>query len=466
MSQTDSPKVVCPGCKTVYGWKPAVANRKILCKCGVLMRMPATAGGPAVFIEKRAVPPAEAVKRTAEHRAHQGGASSQPMAAKNDDAGVRRPIGASEPAEQLDALEVVEDEPLPALEPVSGVTPPVVKAPAKPRADAEPPDLELNLEEDPPAAPAPPRRSAPATPAVPAKPAAPVTPAEKAPAKPVEEEGGAYEIDFPAEPGQAKPVAAPATSAMKPLPGGRCPSCGTTLKGGATLCLNCGLDLETGKKMATTVVKDESKDEDAGAKVTAAVAARPGMSKMMPTKREPSDDEPNHLVTEVFVPLGLLVVGTGLIAFDSFVLAPKAASTGGLATLITGGGGYDVVRQLTKTGVQFFFSLPFLLAGLFIVAHLFGSSFGPMLPALIKLVAMSLTLIGVGHCTDSLLDIITEGFGFLADQIKFPVAFGVFWALSSWLFDMDFMEMFVLWIAVSLIPTILFALFIMSMLGL
>lgn len=51
MTAADQPvqAVHCPACNTAYPWKPAIAGRKVKCRCGAVMRMPMVGGVPATL---------------------------------------------------------------------------------------------------------------------------------------------------------------------------------------------------------------------------------------------------------------------------------------------------------------------------------------------------------------------------------------------------------------------------------
>lgn len=59
MASADSPKVTCPGCQQKYVWLEKFANKKVLCKCGMKIRMPATPDGDVIVVS--APPPSDDV---------------------------------------------------------------------------------------------------------------------------------------------------------------------------------------------------------------------------------------------------------------------------------------------------------------------------------------------------------------------------------------------------------------------
>jgi hypothetical protein len=53
------------------------------------------------------------------------------------------------------------------------------------------------------------------------------------------------------------------TTSSTPIADIKCPSCSAQLSEGAILCVNCGYNLNTGKKLAAVVVETEGEDEEA-----------------------------------------------------------------------------------------------------------------------------------------------------------------------------------------------------------
>jgi DNA-directed RNA polymerase subunit RPC12/RpoP len=148
-----------------------------------------------------------------------------------------------------------------------------------------------------------------ATITVPAKPqaAAPAR-APAAAAAPAADEGNPLDgYDFStAEAAPKKAAAAPADAAL------RCPSCGGTMLPGAVICVTCGFNLKTGKRMSTVM---GGPDPDAAA----AAAPRPGGPglPMYPTTSRPARAESQRdvgaIVKLVAIPLVLVAVIGGAV---------------------------------------------------------------------------------------------------------------------------------------------------------
>ena len=73
--------------------------------------------------------------------------------------------------------------------------------------------------------------------------------------------------EAPATPGAVDVPLAPETkppALTPPSPGdgeSKCPSCSAALASGAILCVNCGFNLKTGKKLSAVVVETDGEDE-------------------------------------------------------------------------------------------------------------------------------------------------------------------------------------------------------------
>lgn len=55
----------------------------------------------------------------------------------------------------------------------------------------------------------------------------------------------------------------------------------------------------------------------------------------------------------------------------------------------------------------------------------------------------------------SLLGIVTGGYGDVVGYFSLAINLGVFMVLAMWLFDLDGMEAFVMWLMVFLVPNLL-----------
>ena len=105
--------------------------------------------------------------------------------------------------------------------------------------------------------------------------------------------------------------------------------------------------------------------------------------------------------------------------------------------------------------VRLIIQVPILLAGIFIVAAMFGNSYGTLGIAMLKLLAIALLVGATGDSMDLLLDIVTGGFGGIGSMIKLSVIAVVFFALATPLLDMDVLEALVLFLILIFAPLVI-----------
>lgn len=248
----------------------------------------------------------------------------------------------------------------------------------------------------------------------------------------------------PVPSGPDSPAAAPTS---KP----RCPSCGGPLKPTAVICINCGFNLQTGAKLNTAAAVEPVAVNTAplGGSL-AAISARSGLN----ADALADEQRQKQFRNEVLIPLICLIAGALLALLHAFVLRPMAIEAGELPF----GGGHptatmqDSVIALIVTGLRLVVQIPLLLISIVLVARLFGSSFGPILTAMLKLAALALLVGAVDDNVSALLDYITGGFGGIGWMISSTIVFGVFWGLCMMLFEMEALEILVLYGLIIFLP--------------
>jgi hypothetical protein len=306
--------------------------------------------------------------------------------------------------------------------------------------------------------------------AAPAPPAPPPTSAI-APAQ------DSYELDLPGN----DPIAA---APPKPDPvmthGGKCPQCNSKLKPEAVLCLNCGYNIAEGKVLSTAVGAEP--EPAAGGKAPPALLTNQAFSQAtsrVAKSLEDREEDDGGFKVDYLIPLCVLGAGVLLILLNTFVVYDphifinqmNAANARGAQFGLVGAAPPSAITlrllQLARAGIVTLLQIPFLFISLFIVARLFGTSFGYIVPAILKIFACAVAISAIDGTVYYMLDRITEGMGFIGGMFSKSIAFGTFWALTSWIFDLDFMEMFVLYILTVMLPifggfflvTMLFAMF-------
>ena len=97
MAEASQGRISCPHCGKRYRWKPDLAGKKVTCKCGQKMRLPAEAGGQAEAIGDPPGPDIEAeAQAQAEARQADPGESTYGLDMPEDQPGGDKPkVGAA-----------------------------------------------------------------------------------------------------------------------------------------------------------------------------------------------------------------------------------------------------------------------------------------------------------------------------------------------------------------------------------
>jgi hypothetical protein len=260
-----------------------------------------------------------------------------------------------------------------------------------------------------------------------------------------------YALDLPDDDAGQYEVDVDESEAGLITPEGRCPNCGQNVKPTAVICLNCGFNLKEGTRLETQVVRDEADPDPSD-------AAAPETDRAPKPALVDGDDD--HKMVEIYVPAGLIIAGIVLILLDSFVLLdtqyindPTATTSSTTLRLI----------YLAAKGIQTGIQVPLLFAGILIIGMLFGTSFSSIGSAILKFLGVALFLTGFGGSIDSLLDRMTGGFGGMAWMLRTSITFPAFWGINAWMFDLEFVEVIILYVVMIFVPAFLM-MFVLAML--
>jgi len=229
---------------------------------------------------------------------------------------------------------------------------------------------------------------------------------------------------------EGAPVAAVAVTpaAYARSGGGTCPSCGAGLAAGAVLCVSCGTNLKSGKK-----VKTRGGGGGGGGRAAAAVAgggggggAMLGYASMAP-RRHGGDDERGgggevffHPVKDMYVPAGLIVVGTIM----SFI----ATMHGGIR---------NPGMALFAVGVMTFINLALTVPAVLLTVRLFDLGLGPIGPGVLKIAACAIAPAAVGDVMAMIFH--GQAGSYVGWCISYLITLGIFMKLL----DMDFGEVLI-----------------------
>ncbi|MEM6332097.1 MAG: zinc ribbon domain-containing protein [Planctomycetota bacterium] len=242
--------------------------------------------------------------------------------------------------------------------------------------------------------------------------------------------------------------------------GGKCPSCNAKLKPGAVVCMNCGFNLQTGEKLSTSV--GAAPTGGGGAAAAPAVGAATLNRAVFDTRSKVDDaamDEDLARETQwkyLYTPLILIGVGLVWILLNAVVLGPMAIETNAFVLAQGGATSYDRVQGILFVLLDFLvrlvISVPLMLGALFIVASLFGTSFGTLGSAMLRLLAVVLVIIACDDMVSLGVDIVTGGFGGIGFMLEASISILVFFAISMWQLETDVMETMVLWFLTVFAP--------------
>jgi len=263
----------------------------------------------------------------------------------------------------------------------------------------------------------------------------------------VASDAGGYELDLPAD--AAASAAPPTKPAAAKAADGRCPGCGSAVKANAVICLNCGMNLRTGERMQTALGGEGPKPGDA----TEADEAQRQERRREFDEQVEADMARRHRWTERDRPLLLIGIGLALTAVNVFYLGPEAAAAH-IFSQAYGAPPYWTSVTITAVwaAVKLAIQVPLLFATLFLVAYIFGTAFGPIGTAVLKLLALVLIVTAIGSATDYGLDIVTGGFGGIGFLLKWSIVAGVFFALAMPLYDLDVLEATVMFLIMIFAP--------------
>jgi len=265
---------------------------------------------------------------------------------------------------------------------------------------------------------------------------------------------GGYELADP-EAGANQAAAKPAAAGSD----GKCPSCNRTMKPGAVVCLNCGFNLKTGSKLSTQVATDAGDEGASQPKggaggspaVDPSVLSRTvfdGRSKVDDAELD-ADLQRENQWKYLYTPLILIGVGLVWTLINIAVLGPLANESH-FVTQAQGGG--TAVSNAIRAGIvavnfvaRLIIQVPLTLGGLFIVASLFGTSFGTLGSAMLRLLAVVIVVGAFNDTMDLGLDILTGGFGGIGFMLKVSASLLVFFGVAMWQLETDILETMVLW---------------------
>ncbi|MBX2850495.1 MAG: zinc-ribbon domain-containing protein [Phycisphaeraceae bacterium] len=246
---------------------------------------------------------------------------------------------------------------------------------------------------------------------------------------------GTYELDLDAE---DNPVVKHATSSN----GGKCPSCNSPVRDGAVLCMNCGFNMAEGKKLQTAIAASapapQPDSDDAPTDRTTARLQR--------DMEVAADTHKAFVWQEYTLPIVLVCFGLAFALINALGLAPavnEMINNKG-AAWVPISNREAMIAYIVAYALTLVMMMPLLLGGIFFMAAVFGSAFGNLFTALLKLFALTVFVVSLDQMVNLLMDLATGGFGFIGWGIRFSVVFAAFYPICVKLFDMESHEIWVM----------------------
>ncbi len=214
----------------------------------------------------------------------------------------------------------------------------------------------------------------------------------------------------------------------------RCPSCQSEMEVGSTECPTCGFNLKKGAKPRKQAVASGGAAIPGRPAVAAAGTAKASggggagglaaYSAFGAPKRglQQEASRPDDKVLDLYVPLAVLIAG----------LIMHVIETNKFDKIM-----YPLGQAIQIVGVEFIVSMVLLAIGCLFVMRVAEVAFGSPGPAALKIAAIAVAPAALAKMVDYLLN---DPFGI----VGFFLAFGMFFALFNYLFDMDQGEIWIL----------------------
>lgn len=274
---------------------------------------------------------------------------------------------------------------------------------------------------------------------------------------PADEVGGDYELDLPASDTVAR-------DSKPPSHNGQCPACNASVKPAAVLCINCGYHLTQGQRLETAVGSAAATGSPASSIPQQTISAdklnspfaQLGVHRGVNADAMAQDMEDEHHWKEFKLPCLLVLAGVILMLLNAGVMAPLAYSASDFSAYSNSGpwwyGAYRLIYAVIRLAVQ----VPAMLVGILLTARIFGSNFGSLGTALLKLIAIVLITGGAEDFVGLGLDYLTNGWGAMIGSILlWAFSFGVFYVTCISQLETEPLETIILYVVVIYGPAFL-----------
>ena len=194
-----------------------------------------------------------------------------------------------------------------------------------------------------------------------------------------------------------------------------CDSCGTRIKPGAAICINCGYNLKTGDVVVTAInAPATGQGAPAPAQAVGGIYANAMASRKKHTDINSRSDSKMQKQKNVFIPLGLIASSLVVVFAYQMFFADDILSP---------------LQAVTYISLSTAVIIPILLIGLYIASSVIGISYGPLHTGLLKLLAIYLA----PEACQSIINIIMGDYTLLG----WFVSLIIYYALTMYLFELD-----------------------------
>jgi hypothetical protein len=234
------------------------------------------------------------------------------------------------------------------------------------------------------------------------------------------------------------PVEEPVTPPPVRGTGGACPSCHSPVDAGAVLCVNCGTNLKTGKKLKTTragggggtpVLAGVGVGAGGGAGILGYVGSKRGVS---------ADGTPRdrgnvffHPVKDLYIPAALVLIGT-VLTYLGMVYNRGVTSPG---------------YAMFAVGLVCFINVVLTIPAILMTIKMFDLGLGPIGPGTLKLAACAILPGGISELLRMFLS------GWVGGYIGWFLSFAATVIIFMKLLEMDYFETIVCSTVIWLIET-------------
>lgn len=219
---------------------------------------------------------------------------------------------------------------------------------------------------------------------------------------------------------------------------GRCPACNQSINPGAVICVKCGYNLKKGKRLQTDVADDgtpQALRKLPESLANSAMANISGTSAITQALENREDEYKPSKIVDLWIPIGMIVLGLLITFGGSWLFRNYLPFEDKLDWKL---------HALISYPIQLIMMVPLMVIAATITVKFMSTSFGPLLPGVLKLTAITLGPLAIA---DLLVAILVPG-AMQVSMLGVILAFGIFFTINVifsapfifLLFDLEYME--------------------------